>query len=190
MTFNPELAQIGDICCYRAKITDPLGQAIGILSDPFHPFREKISHVSIVSEILPDGTIKIIESHLWNTNDQGNHVSGVIEKTLNPKWFDKITLVRYRFELSDLQKIELIKQMKKNVVGRDYDAASFLSKFIRNLILPKETPLLNDKGAFDCAETITYSYMKFLYINLTPRVNIHTASPMSIRYSKEVKVIS
>ena len=179
--FNPKNAQVGDQLFYEPKGGDWLGVAIGFFSDIFHPSRIKVSHVSTISQIDNNGSINIIEAHI---------TSGVVEKTLNPKWYPNIIHGRYKYGISKMQKKILIQGMRNDVVGRSYDALSFPSKFLRSIILPKETPLLNDKGAFDCAECVDWSFLKFLKILLTPKINVHTASPMSILYGGEIKTIS
>ncbi len=161
--------QVGDLFFYEAK--DLLGHTIGFFSDLFHPLRPKVSHISGCSEIKK-GYIDIIESHLG---------SGVVELKLKDKYYKSIIHCRLNPELTKEEKKILVDSMRKNVVGRGYDAASFLSKFIRSYVFSKETPLLNDKGAFDCAETWAWSILNYLKRRVC-QTNVHTVSPNALLY--------
>jgi len=172
-------AQVGDLLFYKAN--NLLGYIIGFFSDPFHPFDKKVSHVSVISKIDEDGTVHIIEAHING---------GVVEKELNPKWYDNIIHMRLKRGLHEAEKAKLIKYFRDNHVGKNYDEWSFPSKFIRTFILSRETPILNDPDAFDCAENVAVAFKEALMIELRPNINIHTVNPQQLRLSKKLKLVA
>ena len=176
---NKEQAQVGDYLFYPVLKGDYLGYFIGFFSDIFHPLKQKVSHVSRISQVNYQD-IKIIEAHIED---------GVVEKVLNPKWYNDVIHMRKSGSLIDTDKIMLIKYMRKNLVGLKYDGWSFPSKFIRSLFIPKETPLLNDKKKMDCAETQAVADKKALGYQLRDNINIHTVNPQQLYKSHKLEVV-
>lgn len=185
--FNPEYAQVGDILFYEAN--NLLGYVIGFFSDIFHPFDKKVSHVSKISQIDADGTIHIIESHIRSSDDEGVIHNGVVEKTLNPKWYNIIIHKRLNGGLERNEKVKLIKYDRDNLIGKQYDEWSFPSKFFRSIFIAKETPLLNDQNKFDCAECVAVSYKKGIGIDLAPNINMHTVNPQQLCMSERLTTV-
>lgn len=183
MVFKPELIQVGDILSYRFESKDLLGNAIGFFSNG-----GKYSHTSGISELQKEnGLFSIIESHID---------TGVVEKDLNPKWYDLIDVYRYYTGLSEEQKECLIKNLRDNELGKKYDLAAFPSAWAKGVFaqcfgwkhFSKIRPLLNDDKHRFCTEVWTAAYYNALKIELVPDIDYHSINPSLLTKGQVIRI--
>ena len=181
--FYPQLVQVGDILSYRYKKTDLVGDMIGFFSNG-----GKYSHTSGISKLADEnGTFTIIESHIE---------TGVVEKELNPKWYEIIDVYRYSSGLSDEQKACLIEYLRKNEIGKPYDLAAFPSAWAKGVMaqlfgwknFSKCRPLLNDDAHRFCTELWEAAYWNALKIELNPGIDYHSVNPSLLTKGKVFQV--
>jgi len=171
--FNSDIVRPGDILLYA-------GQGI-IQALTF----SKYGHAAIYS-----GDGNIIESHLDS--------NGVVEKELNQKWYDSIDIYRpLAVNATDSQKV--VTWLRANAVDKiPYDIWSFFSKFVRSSLgyLAKWTgwrvaePWLNNRKAWDCAETVAVAYLEAIRYQICKEVNVHSVTPGDLGRSSNLFRIS
>ena len=145
-------------------------------------FSAGYGHIAIVSEIEPSGTIHIIEAHLDTQNDKGEKVSGVLEKTLNEKWYSDIEVYRVKGGLNLQQQLKLIAGLRKDYVGKTkYNLASFPMLWFYSTIL-KPIGLGNlapehKKHSEVCSTLPHEAYKKYLNIDVLPELAEDVGTP-------------
>ena len=177
--------QVGDLLFYRGS--GLIGGLISWLSGG------RYTHVSVVSNTI-DNNIKIIEAHLDAKDDNGNKVSGVLEKTLNiDKWECKCDAKRLIGCLTRKAQNTLILGLRRDYVGKvKYDLESFPSMFFYSRICKwlrldkwrKGKPILNDMVNPVCSTLVDIGYHRYLDIDLLPKLNDNSASPSDLSKSK------
>lgn len=181
--FDIKYAKIGDTLLYRPK--DFMGNLISFgESFGLHVNLNEYTHVSQITEIYGD-KVRIIEAHIDNTDDNGNKVSGVVEKFLNPKWFEIIDIYRYNFKYTDkLIKDEI--EVARSYIGYKYGIADLAIIFMRNvasIIIPfiKRLPsFLDESHRIVCSELRALSALYGGNTILCPKINPHLVSPRDI----------
>jgi len=160
----------GDILCYKPLKGDWLGNAIAWFSK---------GHYSHTSCYIGEG--KIIESHLE---------TGVVEKVLNPKWWDAIDTFRYP-KLTTKQCNTVIEELRKRI-GKGYDLPSFGETWIGILFgwtgIRKNKPITNDGNKYYCSELVATAY-DAAGINITPKVHYMQTTPSDIGHSTALKKV-
>jgi len=162
---NRENVKKGDILCYRGN------GWIGVLGGGYE-------HVSLVSDVIRyDGhiVIKIIEAHIDTTDDEGNKVSGITEKTLNLKWDEIIDVMRINKTVSEQAFDTAIARTRIELVGKkQYDWSSFprvwfWSTFLKPLGLGNIKPFFHNAQAEICSTWIQEEfYNDYLGIDIFP----------------------
>jgi len=171
------LAQVGDICVYRNK------GWLGFFCDGY-------GHVAVISEVVP--RIKIIEAHLSTDDDTGKKVSGILEKTLNPKWDREIELYRLKQGLSERDKRVFISRVRTDLVNKvKYDLESFpslwlWSTILRPIGLGNMTPTTNNRHRVVCSSWPHKYFKEYLGVDLFPDLYDEAATPGDYPKSKKL----
>ena len=169
--FKYELAKPGDILLYR-----PGGNLVGKIIS-FLCYGGSYAHSALYI-----GNGRIVESHID---------TGVVEKALDPKWYDLIDVYRIVPQLSDDQ-INLFIKATKSRIGRGYDLAAFPSAFLRSTVarifgwknFAKSKPVFNDEGRYYCSELIAISAEESLRISLVPSLHSSSVTPSDLGRTK------
>jgi hypothetical protein len=162
---NRDNIKKGDILCYRGH------GWIGKMGGGYE-------HVSLVSDVIRcDGHVvaKIIEAHLDTTDDEGNKVSGIFEKTLNIKWDEIIDVMRSNKPISEQAFDMAIARTRAELVGKKkyawyaFPRVWFWSTFLKPLGLGNIKPLFKMAHSEVCSTWIQDEFFnQYLGIDLFP----------------------
>lgn len=174
--FKYELARPGDILLYR-----PGGSLIGKIIS-FLSYGGAYAHAALYSS-----SDRIVESHID---------TGVVEKVLDPKWYDIIDVYRITPQLSEDQITSFVKAAKSRI-GAGYDLGAFPSTFLRSTVarifgwrnFAKSKPLTNDESRYYCSELITVSAGESLKIQLAPPLHALSVTPSDLGRTKVLRKI-
>ena len=162
--FKKEIVKEGDVLGWKPN--DFVGRAISF-------FTGKYCHVGYYRK--EDTTI---EAHL--------NLDGVKSVYIDPEDYKLIDVFRLK-ENIDCDIKSLSKSFDKTV-GLNYDAPSFVSKFIRAVLMfrSKDKPLWNSLEYRDCAENVALCF-KENGVDLTLNIHPQSVTPTQVCLSKKLK---
>ncbi len=152
-------------------------------------FDHSYGHVAVVSQVDPDGKIHIIEAHLSTKDDAGVNQSGILEKTLSPKFYKVIEVMRYFEDIDQISRQIFIEKCRKSLVGKVRYGLErcpqlwIYSNILRPLGLGNLSGFHN-KHSEVCSTWPQEYFEKWLGIDVIPELNDVMGTPSSYMNTK------